>query len=166
MLVAQLCLTLRDPMDGSPPGSCVHGILQARILEWVAIPFSRVSFWPRDWTWVFCIAGGFFTIWATREALYNSSVFLVMDIRMSPACESEVTQLCQTLCDSMDCSLPGYSIYGIFQARVLEWVAISFPRGSYQPRDWTWVSWIAGRFFTDWATKEAPAYSYEQRMLL
>ena len=47
-LVAQSCLTLCDPMDGSPPGSSVHGILQARILEWVAIPFSRGSSWPRD----------------------------------------------------------------------------------------------------------------------
>ena len=104
----------------------------------VAIPFSRGSFWPRDWAWVFCIAGRFFTIWATRGALYhNSSVFLVMDIRMSPACESEVTQLCQTLCDSMHCSLPSSSIRGIFQARVVEWSAISFSRVSYQPRDWT-----------------------------
>ena len=49
--------------------------------------------------------------------------------------ESEVAQLCLTLCDSMDCSLPGSSIHGIFQARVLEWVAISFSRGSFRPRD-------------------------------
>ena len=48
VLVAQLCLTLCDPMDCSPPSSSVHGILQARILEWVAIPFSRGSFQPRD----------------------------------------------------------------------------------------------------------------------
>ena len=54
--------------DCSLPGSCVHGILQARILEWVAIPFSRGSSWPRDQTWVSSIAGRFFTIWATREA--------------------------------------------------------------------------------------------------
>ena len=46
----QLCLILCDPMDCSPPGSSDHGILQARILEWVAISFSRVSSWPRDWT--------------------------------------------------------------------------------------------------------------------
>ena len=48
MLVAQLCLTLCDPVDCSPTGSSVHRILQARILEWVAIPFSRVSSQPRD----------------------------------------------------------------------------------------------------------------------
>ena len=54
-------------MNCSPPGSSVHGILQARILEWLAIPFSRGYSWPRDQTWVFCIAGRFCTIWATRE---------------------------------------------------------------------------------------------------
>ena len=52
-----------------------------------------------------------------------------------PESESEVAQLCLTLCDPMDCSLPGSSIHGIFQARILEWVAISFSRGSSQPRD-------------------------------
>ena len=68
-LVAQLYLTLCDPMDYIPPGSSVHGILQARILEWVAVPFSRISSQRRDQTWVSCIAGRFFTIWATREAI-------------------------------------------------------------------------------------------------
>ena len=62
--------------------------------------------------------------------------------------ESEVAQSCPTLCDPMDCSLPGSSIYGIFQARVLEWAAISFSRGSSQPRDRTQVSRTAGRRFT------------------
>ena len=69
VLVAQLCLTLCNPMDCSPPGSSVHGILHASILERVAIPFSRGSFQHRDWTWVSCIAGRCFTIWAIREAL-------------------------------------------------------------------------------------------------
>ena len=67
VLVTQSCPTLCDPMDCSPPGSSVHGILQARILEWVAMSFSRGSSQPRDWTWVSCTAGRFFTIWATRE---------------------------------------------------------------------------------------------------
>ena len=67
VLVAQSCLTLCDPMDHSPPGSPVHGILQARRLEWAAISFSRGPSQPRDWTLVFCIAGKFFTLWATRE---------------------------------------------------------------------------------------------------
>ena len=57
-----------DPMDCSPSGSSVHEILQARILEWVANPFSRGSFRPRDWTQVARNTGRFFTVWATREA--------------------------------------------------------------------------------------------------
>ena len=69
--------------------------------------------------------------------------------------ESEVAQSCPTLCDPMDCSLPGFSVHGVFQARVLEWVAIAFSRGSSQPRDRTWVSRIVGRCFTLWATREA-----------
>ena len=63
----QLCLTLCDPIDCSPLSSSVHRILLARILEWVAITFSRGSSQPRDWTQVPCTAGRFFTIWATRE---------------------------------------------------------------------------------------------------
>ena len=69
VLVTQLCLTFWDSMDCSPPGSSVHGNLQVRILEWVAIPFSGRSSWPRDWTWVSCIAGEFFNIWAPFRAL-------------------------------------------------------------------------------------------------
>ena len=73
--------------------------------------------------------------------------------------ESEVVQSCLTLCDPMDCSLPDSSVHGILQPRVLEWVAISFPRGSSWPRDRrTQVSCIAGRRFTVWATREALAF--------
>ena len=72
--VAQLCLTLCDPMDCSPPGSSVHGILQARILEWVAMPSSRGSSQPRDRTQVSHIAGRLFTSWAIREAQENGWV--------------------------------------------------------------------------------------------
>ena len=57
-------------MDCIPPGSSVHGISQARILESVAILLSRGPSWPQDRTWVSCIAGRFFTIWATMEAPY------------------------------------------------------------------------------------------------
>ena len=70
---------------------------------------------------------------------------------------SSVTQSCPTLCDPMDYSLPGFSIHGIFQARVPQWVAISFSRGSSQPRDRIQVSCIVGRRFTLWATREAQA---------
>ena len=68
-LVAHSCPTLCHLMDYSPPGSSIHGILQATILEWLAIPFSRGSSQLRDQTQVSCIAGRFFTVWATREAL-------------------------------------------------------------------------------------------------
>ena len=63
----QLCPTLCDPMDCSLSGTSVHGILQARILRWIAIPFFKASSWPRDRTQVSCIADRFFTSWAIRE---------------------------------------------------------------------------------------------------
>ena len=79
------------------------------------------------------LADGFFTTSATWEA------------QVSVESESEIAQSCPTLCDPTDCSLQGSSIHGIFQARLLESVAISFSRGSSQPRDRTWVSHIASR---------------------
>ena len=69
--------------------------------------------------------------------------------------ESEVVQSCPTLCNPVDCSPPGSSVHGTLQTRILEWVAISFLRGSSLPRDWTQVSRIAGRHFNLWATREA-----------
>ena len=71
VLVTQSCLTLCDPMDSNLPGSSVHGISQARILEWVAIPLSRGS--PNR-SWIYFIAGGFSTVRATRKALWFSTI--------------------------------------------------------------------------------------------
>ena len=71
---AQSYPTLCNPTDCSLAGSSVHGILQARKFEWVAIPFSRGSSQTQDWTQVSCIADRFFTAWATREALYSSTM--------------------------------------------------------------------------------------------
>ena len=71
VLVTKSYPILGNPMDYSCPGSSVHGALQARILEWVAIRLSRGSSQPGDWTQVFSIVGKFFTIWATSEALEN-----------------------------------------------------------------------------------------------
>ena len=68
--------------------------------------------------------------------------------------ESVSCSACLTLCDIIDCGLPGSSVHEIFQARILEWVANPFSRGSSWPRDRTWVSHIAGRFFTVWVTRE------------
>ena len=65
---SQSCPTLCDPKDCNPPGSYVCGILQVRILEWVALLLSRESSWPWDWTWVSCIADRFFTVWANALA--------------------------------------------------------------------------------------------------
>ena len=79
--------------------------------------------------------------------------------------ESEVAQLYPTLCNPMDCSLPGSSIHGIFQARVLKWIAISFSRRSSQPRDWTRVFHTVGRRFTVWATREV-IYSETEQLTL
>ena len=67
VLATQLCLTLCDCVNYSPPGSSVHGVLQERTLEWIAILFCRGSSPPRDRTRVSCIAGGLFTVWAIRE---------------------------------------------------------------------------------------------------
>ena len=67
VLVAQSCLTVCNPTVCSPLDSSVHGISQARILEWVAIPFSRGSSQPRDQTQVSCIGGEFLAIWATGK---------------------------------------------------------------------------------------------------
>ena len=103
---AQLCLTLCDPMNCSLPGFSVHGIAQARILEWVAISYSRRSYQPRDQTCISCIVGKFFypcTTW-TQDAA---------------AAAAKSLQSCLTLCDPIDGSPPGSPVPGILQARTL-----------------------------------------------
>ena len=72
-LVTKLCPTLFS-MDYGLPDTSVHGISQARILEWSAMSFSRGSFWPRDWTNIFCIGRQILYHWATREVQYLLSV--------------------------------------------------------------------------------------------
>ena len=84
--------------------------------------------------------------------------FLLQSMKVKS--ESEVARSCPTLHDPMDCSPPGSSIHRIFLARALEWVASPFSRGSSQPRDPTWVSCIAGGFFTNWTTREAAMENY------
>ena len=95
-------------------------------------------------------------LWSRKNNCQHNTEF--PDFLPSPSKkkkESEVTQSCPTLCDPMDCSLPHSYVYGIFRARVLEWVAISFSTGSSRPRDWTQVSCVVGRRFTVWATRGA-----------
>ena len=89
--------------------------------------------------------------------LYGVNVFRLTYFLYIPSMqdsESEVTQSCLILCDPMDFSLRASSIHGIFQARILEWVPISFSGRSSWPRDQTQVSRIVGRRFTFWATRE------------
>ena len=99
--VTQSCLILCDPMDCSLPGSSVHRIFQARVLEWGAIAFSL-------------------------ESCTDTIYLKILSFLLKYACVLKSLQLCPTLCNPMDCSLQGSSVHGIFQARVLEWVAIAF----------------------------------------
>ena len=112
----------------------VHGIFQARILEWVAITFSRGSSQPgidtpppRFLCPLYCRQFLYhWTIWEVLTWGYSSALLY---ISCSAAAAAKLLQLCPTLCDSIDGSLPGSSVPGILQARILEWVAISFSIG-------------------------------------
>ena len=114
----QSCLTLCNPMDCSPPGSSTHGIFQARVLEWGAIPFSGLFGSPMQ-------IMGWRPIWQDFD---NPDQI----IQASSVQFSSVAQSCLTLSDPMDRSLPGSSTHGIFQARVLEWGAIAFSVNVYE----------------------------------
>ena len=92
-------------MDYSLPGSSVHGILQARIMEWVAMPFSRGSSQPRDWTRISHTGNLILYHWATRElSPYFQCLFSSVQF-------SSVTQSCPTLCDPMNRSMPGLPVH-------------------------------------------------------
>ena len=130
---------LYDPVDCRPPGSSVHGILQARILEWVAISFSRGSSWLRDWTQVSHIAGRRFNLWATRE---------VRSLGLTYMCA--YAHSCLTLSDSTDCSSPG-SLSTEF-SRQEYWSGLPFPTPGDLPDPGIEPSSLpspamAGRFF-------------------
>ena len=137
--VAQSCLTLRDPMDCSPPGSSAHGILQARLLEWGAIAFCAylttyvqiicvcvlvAQSCPTLCNPIDCSPPGP-SVHGILQAKTMEGIAISFSKRNYRKKESEVAQSCPTLCNPMDCSLPGSPIHGIFQARVLEWIAIS-----------------------------------------
>ena len=112
--VSQSCLTLSNPMDCSLPGSSAHGILQARVLEWVDIAFSGTAL--------------------------QMHFKMLLSIRKCPQrmC-AKLLQLCLTLCDPMDRSPPGSSVHRILQARILEWTSMPSSRGSSRPRDQTHI---------------------------
>ena len=168
--VAQSCQTLCNPMDCSLPGSSVHGIFQARVLEWVAIAFSlgRLHCWVKEIRF-----GSFYEFqgpvrknlgiskpmlgtvgeqlfqenpWIIKWLLFLYHWYYFMSERVS----------CSVVSDSLqtrECSLSGFSVRGISRPRILEWVAILLSGGCSQLRDWTWVSCTAGRFFTVWAIR-------------
>ena len=122
-LVTQSCLTLCNPMDYSLPGFSVHGDSPGKNTE-VGCHFL--------------LQGKSYT-----EPQFKRTSSLGLSFLYSPTLtsihesenESQVAQSCPTLCDPMDCSLPGSSVHGIFQARVLKWVVISFSKGSSHPED-------------------------------
>ena len=105
--VAQSCLTLSDHMDCSLPGSSIHGIFQARILEWGAIAFSEEE-----------IRSAYIHMFLPIHPVYAFG--------FAACAAAKSRQSCPTLCDSIDGSPPGSPVPGILQARTLEWVAISF----------------------------------------
>ena len=122
-------------MDSRLPVSSVHGILQARILGWVAMPSSRGSSQPRNQT---CDPG-----------IEPGSPVLQEDSFHWTSVRAKTFQSCPTLCDPMDCSLPSSSVHGILQARILGWVAVPSSRESSLPRDQTHISYFSwtGRQF-------------------
>ena len=153
VLVTQSCLTLCDLIDCSLPGSSVHWILQARILKWVVISFSRDQSDPGIKPGSPSLQADSLPFEPLLLLSHFSRVRLCTTHRRQPTrlprpwdspgkntgvgchflprcmkvkSESEVAQSCPTLSDPMDCSPPGSSVHGIFQARVLEWSAIAF----------------------------------------
>ena len=139
----QLC----DPKDCSIPGFPVHhyllGFAQTHV-HWVGDVIHLILCHP---------------LLLLKEETDRTGSILKAGLHLGPDCglwaispvsmegEGEVAQSCPTLCDPMDGNLLGFSIHGILQARILEWIAISFSRGSSQPRDQTQVSRIGGRRF-------------------
>ena len=173
----QSCPTLCDPIEGSPPGSPVPGILQARTLEWVPISFSNA------WNWKVKVKSLsrvrlFATPWTAAHQAVPSMGFSRQEYWSgvplpSPLLLSIISQifvyLCfcmllfvakswQCFCNPVDCSPSGSSVHGISLARILEWIAISFSRRSPQPRDWTHVSCFERQILYRWINREAPLH--------
>ena len=131
-----------SPWTVAPQDSPVHRLLQARIREWVTPPGDPPDPGIKSMSVMSpVLVGEFSATGATWEALCICKW------------KVKVVQSCLTLWDPMD-----YTVHGILLARILEWVAFPFSRGSSQPRDQIQVSCIAGGFFTSWATREAQEY--------
>ena len=134
VLATQSCPTLCDLMDCSPPGSSIYGILQSRILDWVAFPFSRGPSRTRCEPWSPTLqAYSLLNEPPRKPLLYSRTLFLIHLVYVKV--KVLVAPSCPTPCNPMNCSPPGSSVHGTLQARILEWIAISFSRGSSRPRD-------------------------------
>ena len=162
VLIAQLCPTVCDPMDcrllcpcnspGKNTGVSCHSLLWGIFLtqglnqclllcRQILCCLSHQEIPENTFNTYCCFKIIAIIVSIARDCLYFSKKKMLYIL-------SQVAQSYLTLCDPMDFSLTGSSIHGIFQARILEWVAISFSRGTSQPRDRTWVSRIVGRRFT------------------
>ena len=137
------CPTLCDPIDSSPPGSPVPGILQARTLAWVAISFSNAWKWkvkgkslsrvrPSATPWTAAYQALPFMGFSSQE--YWSGCHRLLHLHAAAAAAAKSLQSCPTLCDPIDGSPPGSPVPGILQTRTLEWVAISF----FNAGKWKW----------------------------
>ena len=150
----------------SPRGLCVYPFILSHLRAstvsfhlWISAPLHQGERLAnscgkinddRNSSWDSCLVIQFHVIFSLPLPQWHASALdfpFLLDHCCRRKKESEVAQWCPTLFDPMDCSLPGFSIPRILQARVLEWVAISFSRESSQPWDWTQVSHIVGRRF-------------------
>ena len=142
MVVIQLHLTFCNAMDCRPPGSSVHGILWARVLELGSHSLLQV---------IFPTQGLNPGLPHCMQVLYHLSYQRSGNTPFRKLLQINESESCSVMSNSLRSNSfrpPGSSVYGILWARILEWVAIPFSRGSSQPRDSTQVSRIAGRFFT------------------
>ena len=141
-----------------------HSSIPASSLKCTVAGIRQTCIWALALPLAICmIPGKFSNLWISVSSVVNKFLWTNRNSEspLKTWClvhekwsESEVAQSCPTVWDIVDYSLPHSPIHGIFQARILEWVAISFSRGSSQPRDRTQVSCIVGRRFTIWATRE------------
>ena len=162
-VVAQWSLTLCDSMDHSPPGSSVHGILQARILDWVAIYFTGSS-WLSDWNLSEWKSFSSVRLFVTPWTIYSPGNSLCQNTGVGSqntgvGSDSFLQGIFPT--QRLNPGLPHcrwilYQMSHKGSLRILEWVAYPFSRGSSWPKNKTGVSCIAGRFFTNWDIPDLP----------
>ena len=154
-LCVQSCLTLCNPMDYSPPGSSVHGIFKARILEQVAISFPGDFPNPGMELLSTCLLHWQVDSLKLSHLERPGFVQILIFDEKTRKYERVSHPVISKSLHLNDCSQPVSCIHGILWARTLKWVAIPFSRGFSWPRDQTCVSCTAGRVFTVWATREA-----------